>query len=151
MRSPLPRPPPPLAPRPTRDRRARLVRDGRAVSGLGGVPGPGRVRALPGIPLRLPGAASVTSLERQIPHWVRHAVPGEVLDDSRERRCGNPKCGAVFMRRGQSDAYWAAKKFCCADCFSGVPPIPAAAPKSTPKPGRKSEERRQEPGQGHSR
>ncbi len=61
----------------------------------------------------------------RIPEWIRPYVPGELLNDSRERRCASPKCGAVFIRRGQSAESWANKKYCCGECYAcGEPPIP---------------------------
>lgn len=64
-----------------------------------------------------------------VPPWVRPAVPGEVLEDWRERRCASPRCGAVFRRqKGQSAEPWANKRVCCAACFNGAPPIKKKEP-----------------------
>lgn len=60
------------------------------------------------------------------PPWMRLAVPGEKLDPRREKFCVNPRCAAVFSRVNLSAESWANKVFCCAACFNGHPPIPAA-------------------------
>ena len=53
--------------------------------------------------------------EPAVPPWVRPAVPGEVLDDERERRCASKRCGAVFRRQeGTSAQAWANRNRCCA-------------------------------------
>lgn len=61
-----------------------------------------------------------------LPSWVRPYVQGEQLDDSKERLCASPQCGAVLMRQGQSDYSWSNKRYCCAGCRNGKPPIPAS-------------------------
>ena len=67
--------------------------------------------------------------EPTVPSWLRPAVPGEVLEDWRERRCASLRCGAVFRRRkGESSESWANKRVCCASCFNGAPPIPKKEP-----------------------
>ncbi len=61
-----------------------------------------------------------------LPLWVRPAIPGEALEDWRERRCISSRCGAVFRRaRGQSAESWESKQYCSGSCFNGLPPIAA--------------------------
>jgi hypothetical protein len=59
------------------------------------------------------------------PEWIRPCVPGETLDDAKERRCASPRCGAVFMRRGQDDESWGNKIRCSSECLHGKPWLPA--------------------------
>ena len=56
-----------------------------------------------------------------LPAWIRAHVPGEVLDDSKERRCKSKRCGAVFMRTTESDESWKNKRYCSAECWNGKP------------------------------
>jgi hypothetical protein len=57
--------------------------------------------------------------------WIRPAIPGEQLEDQRERRCESLRCGAVFRRQqGEGAESWATKRYYCAACWSGQPPIP---------------------------
>ena len=66
--------------------------------------------------------------ETLYPFWIRPAVPGEALDDARERRCESPRCGAVFRRhKGESAEAWANKRYYCGQCWGGKPPIPKQA------------------------
>ena len=59
-----------------------------------------------------------------LPKWIRAHVPGEPLDDTKERRCVSARCGAVLMRQEESDTSWSYKRYCCAACYSGQPSIP---------------------------
>ncbi len=59
------------------------------------------------------------------PEWIRPYVPGEVLNDDRERQCVSLRCGAVLLRRDDESAEsWHNKRFCCAACFGGSPSLP---------------------------
>ena len=59
-----------------------------------------------------------------LPKWIRPHIPGEVLDDTKERRCVSARCGAVLMRQEENDTSWSYKRYCCAACYSGQPSIP---------------------------
>jgi hypothetical protein len=59
-----------------------------------------------------------------LPSWIRPHIPGEVLDDTKERRCVSARCGAVLMRQEESDTSWSYKRYCCAACYSGQPSMP---------------------------
>ena len=59
--------------------------------------------------------------------WIRPAILGDAdsLDDARERQCESSRCGAVFRRQEwEDDAAWAHRRYCCAACWNGKPPIP---------------------------
>lgn len=64
-----------------------------------------------------------------VPPWARLYVPGEPLEDWRERRCASPRCGAVLCRKkGMPAEWWENRRYCCAACFNGEPPIPKKEP-----------------------
>ena len=65
--------------------------------------------------------------ERFLPAWIRSYIPGEALDDNRERRCVSARCGAVLMRQEESDTAWNYKRYCCAACYSGQSSVPVVA------------------------
>lgn len=65
-----------------------------------------------------------------LPAWIRLAVSGEVLDDTKERRCASAQCGAVFIRQGwETDTVWNNKRYCSGQCWAGKPFILAAMAK----------------------
>jgi len=68
----------------------------------------------------------IAELQRRatLPSWLRPHVPGETLDDTKERRCVSARCGAVLMRQEENDTSWSYKRYCCAACYSGQPSIP---------------------------
>jgi len=68
------------------------------------------------------------------PAWVRPAIPGEALDDTKERRCVSGKCGAVFIRQeNESAESWAHKRYCSGLCYAANPSIPKPPLYSPPK------------------
>ena len=75
-------------------------------------------------PAATPEKITEINSERFFPSWIRPHIPGEALDDDRERRCKSARCGAVLMRQEENDESWRNKRYCSGECWGGKPFIP---------------------------